>query len=481
MTTDETRRPDRTYQGEGVVCPRGRSGGAVKPKVLVGVVGVLLVVVVGALIVFSGRRPTWTTSSPRALAEFDRGLDALQKVYYNEAAGDFEKALQIDPNFVAAKRFLLSALQLPATDPRAKELVGELERANLAELSDRERFLVSYVLAMYAKEPGRAAQVLKAYAAAPPDDPFALEILAGEASGRQDWSEAKRLLSRLIEVAPNRVTAYNQLGYLEMSQGQFAESQRMFETYRYIAPDQANPHDSLGELLILTGHYDRAAEELRKALEIRPDFCASYEHLAELAAIDGRPADARAALASADRAMACSPYMLKLVGCRVSSWPLFLKGDWAGLWAAEQGSCSDEDVADDVRNALSVWSAVSTGRRKDAEALVEKRRESAAKLPVGGADRRAAEAVIAHLEGALLLAAGQPGEAAERFRLADEGLSYRELAPGLFKLINRFVLARALRAAGHPDQADTVAAEVQAVNSRFARRLADAFAGPPGR
>jgi tetratricopeptide (TPR) repeat protein len=449
----------------------------VKAKVLVAVAVVLLVVVVGALVVFSGRRPAWTTSSPQALAEFNKGLEALQKVYYNEAANDFKKALKLDPDFVAAKRFLLTALQLPATDPQAKKLIGDLEKANLARLTDRERFLVSYALAAYAKDPTKAAQVLKTFASAHPDDPFALDFQAGQATAHQDWAEAKRLLTRLIEVAPNRVTAYNQLGYLEMGQGQFAEAEKMFETYRYIAPDQANPHDSLAELLILTGHYDRASTELHKALEIRPDFCASYEHLADLALMDDRPDDARTALANAEGAKACSPYWLKVLRCRIASWPPFLAGNWQGVWNAEQGACSDEDAQDSV---LEVWSALSTGRRNEGEALVKKMRDGLAKLPTTAPARRMSEAVMAHIEGALLFTEGKPAEAAERFRLADEGLSYSQLGPGRFKLINRFVLAKALRAAGHADQAAAVIGEVGAVNANFAGRLAAAFGGPAG-
>jgi Tfp pilus assembly protein PilF len=449
----------------------------VKAKVLAAVAVVLLVVVVGVLTLVSGHRRAWTTSSPRALAEFEAGLDALQKVYYNEAVKHFEKALQLDPGFVAAERFLLASLQLPASDPEAKRLVGELEKADLSTLTDRERFLVSYTLAGYKKDPAQGQKVLKAFASTNPDDPFALEMLASEATARQDWAEAKRLLTRLIEVAPNRVTAYNQLGYLEMGQGQFAESEKMFETYRYIAPDQANPHDSLGELLILTGKYGRAAEELRKALEIRPDFCASYQHLADLALMEGRPEDARGALSSAERAGGCPAYAVQTLRCQVASWPPFFAGDWRGVWKAEREACTDDDMNDHV---LEVWSDLATGRRADAEALVKKAREKAATLPPAAAERRMSDAVVAHMEGALLLAAGKPADAAERFRLADQGLAYRELGPGIFKLFNRVMLVRALRASGQGDQAAAVMAEVEAVNPKFAARLAAATSGPLG-
>ncbi len=448
-----------------------------RAKVLVPVAVALLVVVVGALLLFAGRRPQWTTSSPRALAEFNLGLDALQKVYYNEAASHFQKALQLDPGFVAAKRFLLVSLQLPATEPKAKSLIGELRRADLTQLTARERFLVSYTLADVGKEPARMGEVLHAYASEHPDDPYALEFLANEATARQDWPEARRLLTRLIEVAPNRVTAYNALGYMEMGQGQFAESEKMFETYRYIAPDQANPHDSLGELLILTGQYQRATKELEEALAIRPDFCASYQHLVDLALLEGRPEDASKALARAESAAACSPYMLKLLRCHTGVWPRFVAGDWQGVWTASQTDCSADDMS---ASTLEIWTALATARRPDADALVRKAQERLAAMPVAAAGRRMLEAAVAHMEGALFLADGKPADAAERFRIADEGLTYRELVPGIFKLINRSMLARALQASGHADEAAAVRAEVRAVNPDLADRLARAVSGVLG-
>jgi tetratricopeptide (TPR) repeat protein len=196
----------------------------VKTKILVA--GVVVVLVgVGATLLFSRHRPEWTTTSPQALVEFQKGLDSLNKVYYNEAVQHFQKAVELDPNFVAAKRFLLVSLQRPSSDDEAKKLLAELAKADLSKLTDRERFLVTYTLADHAQDPAKAQRTLQEFAARNPDDPFALEALANVAAARQDWPESRRLLTRLIEVAPNRVVAYNQLGYLEMGLGRFGESE----------------------------------------------------------------------------------------------------------------------------------------------------------------------------------------------------------------------------------------------------------------
>jgi Flp pilus assembly protein TadD len=328
-------------------------GGTVKAKVLIAVGVVVVVGVVTAVVLLSRPKPEWTTASPQALAEFEKGLDALQKVYYNEAAKHFEKALQLDPGFVIAKRFLLGTKDSPPSDEKRQQAITELKRAD--------------ALANLGKEPAKALQILDEYSSRHANDPYALEILANQAAERQDWAENRRLLTRLIEVAPNRVVAYNQLGYLEMGLGQFAQSEKMFGTYRYIAPDQANPQDSLGELYILIGRYADAQRELEGALKIRPDFCASYEHLARLALMDGRPDDARAAIARAEKAEACPAYTLKAMGCQLASWVPFLANDWQGVWNAEKTACAGDKESFPV---LELWAALKTGRRAEADSIL---------------------------------------------------------------------------------------------------------------
>jgi Flp pilus assembly protein TadD len=450
----------------------------VKGKRLIVLAGLVAVVAVATVVVVTGKRPEWTTSSPQALAEFTKGLEALDKVYRAEAHADFAKAVQIDPTFLAAKLFLYRSIEAPSNDPEATALLDALAHADLSRLTDRERFLIRYTLAAHAKDAAKAEQILQAYAAEKPDDPYALDALATVATARQDWAQARRLLTRLIEVAPNRVSAYNQLGYLAMGQGQFAEAEKMFETYRYIAPDQANPYDSLGELDILTGRYGDAKKELDEALRIKSDFCASSWHLVSLALIERKADDARRALAQAESAGGCSAFMDQTMTCSIGLWVPFLAADWEGVWQAGHSACGGSDEGDIV---FSVWAALRTGRKAEAEALVAKARERLAKLSPAAPDRRFLEAEVAHLEGAWLLVAGEPAQAAERFRFADRAMSYRELGPGLFKLMNGFVLAQALQAAGARDEAAAVLAQARAVNAKFIDSLAFMAAPLPAR
>jgi tetratricopeptide (TPR) repeat protein len=418
----------------------------------------------------TAKRLEWTTSSPEALAEFQKGLGTSEKYYVAEARTHFARAAELDPNFIMAKYFLMRSIDSPSSDPASTRLLKAIEQADLAKLTDRERFLLQYAGAGLKKDTAAAERILSAYAAKKPDDPYALERQSGIATARQDWPEAHRLLMRLVEIAPNRVSAYNELGYLEMGQGRFADAQKMFETYRYIAPDQANPHDSLGELFILLGRYDEARKELEEALRIRPDFCDSYEHLVRLALMDGRVDEAKQALARADSASPCGDKsaMYKGMRCLIAVWPPLFVGDWEGMWRAQQASCGDMKRGEDP---LQIWVALRTNRSAEADAVEKGARENLAMMLPSEPGRRYVEAFVAHIEGARLLVGGEPARAAERFRFADQSMSYRGLPLGILKIINRVVLARALQASGAKEEAATVLAEARAVNPKFVDRL----------
>ncbi len=431
------------------------------------IAAVLVAVVVAGVAVFgvSGRRPEWTTSSPEALAEFQKGLDATQKLYAAEARAGFAKALDADPNFVMAKYFLWATKESEAAGMESDKVLDDLKRADLSKLTARERFLIQFSLSAHAsKDAAGPEKILAEYAAKHPDDPYALEREANFATARQDWPEAHRLLAHLIEVAPNRVTAYNQLGYLEMGQGRFAEAQKMFETYRYIAPDQANPHDSLGELYILLGRYSEARTELEAALRIKPDFCASYEHLVRLALLEGNPDLAEK---DADRAVAvssCKTMSEKGLRCVIAAWRPLLKGDWEGARQAGNTWCPKVSSPDDP---LRVWMGLRTGRPADVDAAEAQMRARLDKIAVGAPGRGYYEAYLAHAEGARLFVGGEYAKAAERFRFADRSMSYRGLLMGLDKLCNKVMLAEALDAAGSRQEGAAALNEARAVNAGF--------------
>ena len=436
------------------------------------VVGAAVLAVAVVTTCACSRRAEWTSASPEAREEFVQGLQAVDKLYRNEARAHFARAIELDKGFVVAKLFSLPYLGMNEDSIR-KSILADLRAADLSKLSPREQFLVRYRLALTDRDYPGSTKILDEFASKNPDDSFVLAAEAEVAVGQADWERAAQLFTRLIEVAPNQVNSYNQLGYLAMTQGRFAESEKMFQTYKYIAPDQANPHDSLGELLVVVGRYSEAEHEFEQALAIKPDFCISYQHLCSVAFLGNRTELGAATIARAQKAKACSEDAIRDMRCSTAEWPGFEALDWEKVWQAGTGMCEKWAAS---HSWLRYHAALYTGRKAEAAAFAKTLQDEVEKDNLTGPSRRLPEALFLHMEGGRLLADGQAREAAEKFQLADAKLSYRSLDEALPKLFNRLLQARALQLSGQEEAAKQVLDQVRSVNPTFVARFGPLFA-----
>jgi tetratricopeptide (TPR) repeat protein len=426
-------------------------------------IGPLLITCVALTLVMPscGSGPQWTTDSSQALEEFELGLEASMKLYHADAENHFRKAIELDPEFVAAKLRLLEYHQ--GEDERA-EIITELRQVDPESLTPLEQFLVEYVLARVDREPASADQLLEEFLVDHPEDPFALAICSFEAWKSMDWPKAEKHYRNLLEIDPNWVIAQNRLGYMAMAQGKFDEAEELFKTYKYIAPDQANPHDSLGELLTLLGRYDEAREELEQALAIKSDFCPPYQHLFDLAVLEGRTQDfeeiGRRAVDN------CGQEAENYYRCASFLWTAFLEGSYDAPWETAEEECLEQL---DESDFLAYQFLNRSGRSSEAQALEERLlrqiQEMEESYPAGVTERRA---VLHHAEGLRLAAAGDFSAAAERFRKADEDLIYWGEGLGIMKLYNRLALAWVLEKSGDLEASNRIVEKVRAVNPFFA-------------
>jgi tetratricopeptide (TPR) repeat protein len=438
-----------------------------KVRTLLLVVGVVAAGT-AAFFVWGDRKSEWTTSSPVALAEFREGQNALMKLYYDEAREHFGRALALDPEFLTARCFL-AQLTDDGPESKRKELLAGLRTADLTRLTAREQFLIRHFVAGSDHDYAKARAVLSEFATSHPEDPFALEMLAQEATNTQEWDKVRRLFSKEIEVAPNRVTAYNQLGYLEMAQSRFADAEKMFLTYRYIAPNQANPHDSLGELFILTGRFVDAEAEFADALRVKPEFCSSYQHLITLYNLWDRLDKANEVVARVGKVKACAYVAGKETQCTTAEWAPFLKADWEALWHVSVSSC---EANPEGVNFLRFLAAVATGRTKEADEEQARVSTRLTKLRADAPSARAQTALLNQMQACRLLADGKAAQAAVLLRDVDTRLTYRGLDDGgLQKLFNRLVLVAALERSGDVAGAKVVRAETEGVNAAFVGRF----------
>ncbi len=411
--------------------------------------------------------PEWTTRSKAALGKFEQGLEDMTRSYYGDARQRLERAVELDPEFVAAKLHL-GWIQWHSSGE--SEQLNELREADLEPLNPRERFLLRYCLAYIDGERDEAKAVLSDFLAEYPTDQFGLQEECDRLWGEQDLPGAEACYQKLIELHPNWVLAYDRLGFVAMAQGRFTEAEEHFQTYRYIAPDQALPHTSLAELLILLGRYEEAEEKLQEALAVKDDFCQARYQLVRVYYLSDRMDDSIAAIDRVAEVPNCAFLVEKGALCRARGVVAFLSGDLEESWAHYSNDCLERGekfdlVAHDV--------AVATGRLIEAEELEERLHLMFEKIKERGrpAEVDWYEAARAHLEGIQLLAAGDHAGSNERLAEADKRIKYWSRGMGSFKLLNRMFLARSLERSGKASQARAVLKKVEAVNPRFAEHF----------
>jgi tetratricopeptide (TPR) repeat protein len=418
----------------------------------------------------------WTTSSPEALAEFEAAMDARFKFYWEEEMRHLQRAAELDPDFVLARLWILNS-KFREDEEAAKAEWDEILATDTSKLTPRERFYIERSRLIRAERREEIDSLLDQYLADYPNDPYIVYLKADQHWRSDEFEEAEPLYLRLVEIAPNWVIAYNQLGYINMSKGRFAEAEERFKSYRFIAPDQANPHDSLGELLIATGRIDEAEASFEKAIEIKTDFPAAYYHIVLMKSFYGDIEGAREALDRAKTVGIPEDYVAEM-DCLVQFKGLQNTGSWQEiLELAETSKCVEKPDINWAKLTthlaaceLGDWEKALGIERAAEEQLAEI--ESEGKW-IGVRNLAMLQGAIEHLQGVRLALQGDYGEAEKLLRAADERLTYVEAPAAIFKLHNRMVLAELLLADGQDAEAHGLLTKVRSVNPVWVAEFQD--------
>lgn len=432
-----------------------------------------VILILGVAYLFFPHQPEWTTTSPEALVELQAAWDASQKLYLQEARQHLEKALSLDPDFVIAK-LRLAELEIHDDPDRAGDLFREVKEADLKKLTKREVFLIQRAILLKEGHLKEASLELDVFFREHPDDPQILYVRAMDAwkGGRLDVAE--KLFARVLEIRPNWVIAYNQLGYISMIRGEFSKAEEYFTSYRFIAPDQANPYDSLGELYVLIGRWDDAEASFRKALEVKPGFGASMGHMASLEGLRRNWKLAEEWVQRGEDTGFFHPDYALQFRCSLDFWKKMVARDYRGILQAASGAC-DPRTSPFPQSAIFLHRAACGLQRWDlAEAIESEFRTRLGKKPPSMETRfDFRRPILDHLRGIRLFAQGKPQEAIPALVAADENLSYLNMDLGLFKLNNRLVLSGILHSYGKEKESRRWLEEVRKINPLLAEEWED--------
>jgi Flp pilus assembly protein TadD len=376
-------------------------------------------------------------------------MAAQMKLYWPDAQEHFARAAELDPDFVMAKLMCVDR-RMQKDKAEGEALFEEVLAADTSALTLREQFFIERARAAREERREDIAKIVDQYLAKIPNDPYVLNEKAQRAFSLGEYEEAEPLYRRLVEIAPNWVIGYNQLGYINMSRGRFAEAEERFKSYRFIAHDQANPHDSLGELFIALGRNDEAEESFEKAIEIKPNFWAAYEHIALLKSFNGDLEGTREIIERARTAGMPEHYVVALdcheqfMGLRnADAWPEILE-------LAGSSECIKKDDVNFPKTTVHL-AACELGDWDTALKIEQNAEKLLASIEEKGGRGKGVDmlrAAIEHLQGVRLALQGDYGGSETLLRAADERLTYINAGSAISKLYNRMILAELLLAGG---------------------------------
>jgi len=233
-----------------------------------------------------------TTSSPEARALYLEGRDLVERLKATEGHFKTDQAVRKDPQFA------LGWLQWAQTSGTAKEFFAGMDKAlaTSSHASEAEQKFIRAADAGAKSRPAEQERLLAELAKQFPNDPRIQAQIGIVAFARQDYDGAVKSLSRAVELDPKFTLPYNQLGYAYRAQGKNAEAEKTFKKYAELLPDDPNPHDSYAELLMRLGRFDESGAEYKKALQIDPHFLSAYVGIANNQIFAGKGDDARATL-----------------------------------------------------------------------------------------------------------------------------------------------------------------------------------------
>jgi tetratricopeptide (TPR) repeat protein len=209
-------------------------------------------------------------NNKRSAAEtaYSQGLAHLSRDDYARALPNFEKAVEIDPNYAEAwyqAGYCYGILRRPAEALKASRQAARMRPEWAAVWVNIGAS--SYALGQYKDSVDAYRQAIR-LDESNADAQYSLGMTFNKL-GRTD--EEILAYRRAIQIKPDHANALEKLGTALFKQKRYADSATAFEILKTYKPD-AKTYNSLGESLIEAGKTDDSVDAFNTALGYNPDF-----------------------------------------------------------------------------------------------------------------------------------------------------------------------------------------------------------------
>jgi tetratricopeptide (TPR) repeat protein len=246
------------------------------------VVPLIVVVAAAAILFLGGPSREFTTTSSEAYEAYQQGYSQSLAFQFAQAESSLTLATRLDPNFAMAQAQLAAIYQRDRSKDLIDAQVTLADSLSRSLPNDVERAKIQLVLCGLRQSHGaRRDSILQFLTEEEPNNLLVLTAL-GNSLYQKDNDRAREIFTKILSIEPNNAPAYNMLGYMSATEGDFETAISYLRKYAFLAPDLANPHDSLGQVLSWMGEYEESEHEYLAALNVEPDFYYSLVGLSNI-------------------------------------------------------------------------------------------------------------------------------------------------------------------------------------------------------
>ena len=213
------------------------------------------------------------SSSPEAVAAFNKGMEFLDVGNTQQARVHFSKAIELDSNFASA--YIFRSGTSPSNDHFKSDL--RLASKKLSEHESEKILIEIYTTFLNNNTEERlkqSQQLVTSY----PNSARALVVLGDAYFDVSDHAKSRGQYQKAIELDPNWVGGYFSLGtsYMNVEPKDFKKAEENFLKVVALKPDLSGSHVYLGDAYRAQNNLEKARTSYEKALEKDPNDALTY-------------------------------------------------------------------------------------------------------------------------------------------------------------------------------------------------------------
>jgi tetratricopeptide (TPR) repeat protein len=230
-----------------------------------------------------------TTSSAKARALYEKGMQDYENLYLERCNEDWRAAVKEDPNFAVAWAWIA----FNSGNPEEVNAARTKAKALTPKVTPGEKLMVSWIVKVQEGDFIAGISAMNDMLEMYPKDKRLLYLAGNWLMGENGDDQAQRMMEKALTIDKNYPAALNDLAYVDAKNRRFAKAFAAMDRYVALLPKEPNPQDSYGELLRMAGNFEGSVEHYRAALKIDPDFVTSQLGLGDTYALMGNQEQAR--------------------------------------------------------------------------------------------------------------------------------------------------------------------------------------------